>query len=343
MKRSPPRRRCRPARSVAPEPGAPPSPTTPPPPPTGSRSRRRSTRCSTSPTGSPATTPRSTNLTAPGGEPHDLEPQPKETADDRRGRPGLFRARLPARGRRRRRRERHRRRARRRRRRRPGAVPRPRRRRPTRTTRTSGRTRCCSPTSATRSRRSSRRSTRTTPTTTRPTPPTCAPTSSSSTRSTPTGLTRLRARHDRGRATTRSATCSATASTMEAILGLSPDAEPTPADLARLQDLIEDDGRHHGLLRAAGQPGDRRGPGPRHSASSSEVLDPIEGLSDETADEDYLSLMRPTSPPSRRRTAVEHPADARRSSSATAPSRSRGRPDPARHRPDASGRASSSP
>ena len=30
--------------------------------------------------------------------------------------------------------------------------------------------------------------------------------------------------------------------TMEAILGLSPDSEPTPADLARLQDLIQEDG-----------------------------------------------------------------------------------------------------
>ena len=33
-------------------------------------------------------------------------------------------------------------------------------------------------------------------------------------------------------------------------------------------------------------------PGPRHRASRTAVLDPIEGLSDETAGEDYLSLMR---------------------------------------------------
>ena len=48
---------------------------------TGCRSRRRSTRSSTSPSGSPATTPTSQNLTAPGGEPHDLELTAQETAD----------------------------------------------------------------------------------------------------------------------------------------------------------------------------------------------------------------------------------------------------------------------
>ena len=78
---------------------------------------------------------------------------------------------------------------------------------------------------------------------------------------------------------------------VEPIAGLSPDAEPTPADLARLQQLIRDDGittvfserwrARAGRRRLADDMGVR-----------SEVLDPIEGLSDETADEDYLSLMR---------------------------------------------------
>ena len=79
---------------------------------------------------------------------------------------------------------------------------------------------------------------------------------------------------------------------VEAIAGLSPDAEPTPADLARLQELIDDDGHHHRLLRAAGQPASWPRPWPTTWASRTAVLDPIEGLSDETADEDYLSLMR---------------------------------------------------
>ena len=51
-------------------------------------------------------------------------------------------------------------------------------------------------------------------------------------------------------------------------------------------------GDHHGLLRAAGQPAAARRPWPTTWGSTTAVLDPIEGLSDETADEDYLSLMR---------------------------------------------------
>jgi zinc transport system substrate-binding protein len=78
---------------------------------------------------------------------------------------------------------------------------------------------------------------------------------------------------------------------MDAILGLSPDSEPTPADLARLQDVIRTDGITTVFSESLVSP---------ESADAlatdmgvrSEVLDPIEGLSDETADEDYLSLMR---------------------------------------------------
>ncbi|MFC4783575.1 metal ABC transporter substrate-binding protein [Nocardioides sp. MAHUQ-72] len=78
---------------------------------------------------------------------------------------------------------------------------------------------------------------------------------------------------------------------IEPITGLSPDAEPTPADLGRLQDLIRSDGIttvfSETLVSAktadtlAGDLG-----------IESAVLDPIEGLSDRTADEDYESLMR---------------------------------------------------
>ncbi len=78
---------------------------------------------------------------------------------------------------------------------------------------------------------------------------------------------------------------------MEPIAGLSPGAEPTPADLARLEDLIRSDG----ITTVFSE----RLVSPRLSASLAHdvgvrtaVLDPIEGLSDQTADDDYLSLMR---------------------------------------------------
>ena len=76
----------------------------------------------------------------------------------------------------------------------------------------------------------------------------------------------------------------------EAIAGLSPDAEPTPADLARLQQLITEDGittvfseRLASSKMADSLAGDL--------GLETAVLDPVEGLSDETADDDYLSLM----------------------------------------------------
>jgi zinc transport system substrate-binding protein len=78
---------------------------------------------------------------------------------------------------------------------------------------------------------------------------------------------------------------------IEPISGLSPEAEPTPADLARLQQLIEKDG----ITTVFGE----RLVSPKLAQSladdmgvRSEILDPIEGLSSETADDDYLSLMR---------------------------------------------------
>ena len=78
---------------------------------------------------------------------------------------------------------------------------------------------------------------------------------------------------------------------VEPIVGLTPDAEPTPADLARLQELVRDDGITTVFAESLSSP----------KAADSlaadlgvdvAVLDPIEGLSDRTRDEDYLSLMR---------------------------------------------------
>jgi zinc transport system substrate-binding protein len=78
---------------------------------------------------------------------------------------------------------------------------------------------------------------------------------------------------------------------IEPISGLSPDAEPTPADLARLQQLIKDDG----ITTVFGE----RLASPQLAQSlahdmgvTTAILDPIEGLSSETSRDDYLSLMR---------------------------------------------------
>lgn len=77
----------------------------------------------------------------------------------------------------------------------------------------------------------------------------------------------------------------------EPVAGLSPDAEPTPADLQRLQQLA----RREGVTTVFSE----RLASPRLTESlaadlgiRSAVLDPVEGLTEETADEDYLSLMR---------------------------------------------------
>lgn len=77
----------------------------------------------------------------------------------------------------------------------------------------------------------------------------------------------------------------------EPIAGLSPGAEATPADLARLQDLAREEGittvfseRLASTKMADALAADL--------GLDTAVLDPLEGLGDETADEDYLSLMR---------------------------------------------------
>ncbi|WP_148612872.1 metal ABC transporter substrate-binding protein [Nocardioides rubriscoriae] len=75
------------------------------------------------------------------------------------------------------------------------------------------------------------------------------------------------------------------------VAGLTPDAEPTPADLADLQQLIDDDG----ITTVFSE----RLASPRLTESLADdmgittaVLDPIEGLSADDSDADYLSLMR---------------------------------------------------
>ncbi|HWI44016.1 MAG TPA: metal ABC transporter substrate-binding protein [Nocardioides sp.] len=75
------------------------------------------------------------------------------------------------------------------------------------------------------------------------------------------------------------------------IAGLSPGAEATPAHRAELQDLI----RREGITTVFSEPlaPQEMGSTLAHDLGiTTAVLDPIEGLTDDTADEDYLSLMR---------------------------------------------------
>jgi len=78
---------------------------------------------------------------------------------------------------------------------------------------------------------------------------------------------------------------------VEPIAGLSPDAEPTPADLGRLQQLIKKDG----ITTVFGErlvPASLSKTLADDAGVTTAVLDPIEGLTDATTDDDYLSLMR---------------------------------------------------
>ncbi len=78
---------------------------------------------------------------------------------------------------------------------------------------------------------------------------------------------------------------------LEPIAGLSPEAEPTPADLARLQGLITEAGITTVFSETLASP--KMSETLAHDLGiTTAVLDPIEGLSDATAGEDYLSLMR---------------------------------------------------
>jgi zinc transport system substrate-binding protein len=74
------------------------------------------------------------------------------------------------------------------------------------------------------------------------------------------------------------------------LVGLSPDDEPSPATLADLQQRVADDG----VTTVFYEP--LAGPAAVESLAGDlglevAALDPVEGLTEETADEDYLSLM----------------------------------------------------
>lgn len=77
---------------------------------------------------------------------------------------------------------------------------------------------------------------------------------------------------------------------LASVVGLSPDAEPTPAVLGELQELI----RREGITTVFNE---RLAPQAITQTLSDDlgldtaVLDPVEGLTDETAGDDYVSLM----------------------------------------------------
>jgi zinc transport system substrate-binding protein len=77
----------------------------------------------------------------------------------------------------------------------------------------------------------------------------------------------------------------------ESIAGLSPDAEPSPAHIRELHDLIETEQITTVFSETLASPKMSKTIADDLGLSTG-VLDPIEGLSDRTADEDYLSLMR---------------------------------------------------
>ena len=79
--------------------------------------------------------------------------------------------------------------------------------------------------------------------------------------------------------------------TIEAISGLSPGAEPSPADLARLQELVHDEGITTVFSERLASPRLAETLA-SDTGVRTEVLDPVEGLADATADRDYLDLMR---------------------------------------------------
>jgi zinc transport system substrate-binding protein len=78
---------------------------------------------------------------------------------------------------------------------------------------------------------------------------------------------------------------------MVGIAGIDPDAEPSPSRLARVQHVVEDEGLTTIFYERLVSPAVARALADDLGVTAA-VLDPIEGLTDETADEDYFSLMR---------------------------------------------------
>ncbi|HEX6336696.1 MAG TPA: metal ABC transporter substrate-binding protein [Jiangellaceae bacterium] len=78
---------------------------------------------------------------------------------------------------------------------------------------------------------------------------------------------------------------------MVGISGIDPDAEPSPARLAEVQRVVQDEGVTTIFYERLVNPAVAEALANDIGVQTA-VLDPIEGLTDETADEDYLSLMR---------------------------------------------------
>jgi zinc transport system substrate-binding protein len=78
---------------------------------------------------------------------------------------------------------------------------------------------------------------------------------------------------------------------MVGIAGIDPDAEPSPARLAEVQHVVQDEGITTIFYERLVSPAVAQSLADDLGVSAA-VLDPIEGLTDETADEDYFSLMR---------------------------------------------------
>lgn len=75
------------------------------------------------------------------------------------------------------------------------------------------------------------------------------------------------------------------------VAGLSPEAEPTVADLAELQELIAEEGITTVFSETLASPR-FTGPLADDLGIRTDVLDPLEGLTSASADDDYLSIMR---------------------------------------------------
>jgi zinc transport system substrate-binding protein len=75
------------------------------------------------------------------------------------------------------------------------------------------------------------------------------------------------------------------------VTGLTPDAEPTPAGIARLQALIRDEGITTVFAERLASP-ELTDSLARDLGVRTAVLDPVEGLTSDDSDEDYLTLMR---------------------------------------------------
>jgi len=79
--------------------------------------------------------------------------------------------------------------------------------------------------------------------------------------------------------------------TFEAVAGLSPDVEPSPAHLAELEDLIRETGVTTVFSETLASPAMARTLASDLDLETG-VLDPVEGLPADAGQEDYLSLMR---------------------------------------------------